>query len=115
MSHFQQVTKDINSKLAEFQKRMPETMKGFGQMASVSKKDSALDAKTKELIATAIAIAARCEGCLGFHAKACVKLGVNREEFESMLEVAMYMGGGPSVMTAAEAMNAYEEFGGESL
>lgn len=31
-----------------------------------------------------------------------------------MLEVAMYMGGGPSVMTAAEALHAYEEFGGEA-
>ena len=110
MSKFQQVTQDINRKLAEFNKRMPDTMKGFSQMASASKVDSALDAKTKELIATAIAIAARCEGCLGFHAKACVKLGVSREEFEAMLEVAMYMGGGPSVMTAAEAMIAFEEF-----
>ena len=42
-----------------------------------------------------------------------VKLGVTRAEFQEMLQVAIYMGGGPSLMTAAEALAAYEEFGGE--
>ncbi|WP_281174486.1 carboxymuconolactone decarboxylase family protein [Stenoxybacter acetivorans] len=51
--------------------------------------------------------------CLGFHAKALVLLGATRAEFIEMLEIAMYMGGGPSVMTAAEALQAYEQFGGE--
>lgn len=67
----------------------------------------------KELMAMAVGIAVRCQGCLAFHAQACVKMGVTRAEFEEMLQVAMYMGGGPSVMTAAEALAAYEEFGGE--
>jgi alkylhydroperoxidase/carboxymuconolactone decarboxylase family protein YurZ len=40
-------------------------------------------------------------------------MGVARKEFEEVLQVAIYMGGGPSAMTTAEAMLAYEEFGGE--
>ncbi len=105
----------LGGKLKEFGKRMPETMQGFNQMSKATHVDGALDAKTKELIAMAIGIAARCQGCLSFHAQACVKLGVTRAEFEEMLQVAAYMGGGPSLMTAAEAMLAYEEFGGEKL
>ena len=104
---------DIVGKLKEFGKEIPDTMQGFNQMAKATHGDGALSAKTKELIAMAIGIAARCQGCLGFHAQACVRMGVTRKEFEEMLQVAIYMGGGPSVMTAAEAMQAYEEFGGE--
>lgn len=110
---YKETAKEIGTKLKEFGKRIPETMQGFNQMARATHADGALDAKTKELIAIAIGIAARCEGCLAFHAQACVKLGVTRAEFEEMLQVAAYMGGGPSLMTAAEAMLAYEEFGGE--
>jgi AhpD family alkylhydroperoxidase len=103
----------INGKLREFSKEIPETMMGFSQMAKATHSDGAISAKHKELMAMAIAIAARCQGCMGFHAKACVQMGVTRAEFEEMLQVAIYMGGGPSVMTGAEALLAYEEMGGE--
>ena len=61
-----------------------------------------------------IAIALRCDGCIGFHTKALLKLGTAREEFEEMLAVAIYMGGGPSLMYAAQALEAWEQFGGET-
>lgn len=110
---YKEVSRQIGSKLKEFSRSIPETMQGFNQMSKATHDDGALSAKTKELIAIAIGIAARCQGCLAFHAQACVKLGVTRAEFEEMLQVAIYMGGGPSLMTAAEAMLAYEECGGE--
>ncbi len=103
----------ISAKLKNFQQEMPDTMLGFAQMNKPANADGALSAKTKELIAMAIGISVRCEGCLAFHARACVKHGVTRAEFEEMLQVAVYMGGGPSLMFAAEALAAYEEFGGE--
>ena len=112
---YKQVTTEISSKLKEFSKEIPDTMQGFNQLAKASHTEGALSSKTKELIATAIAVAARCQGCLGFHAQACVRMGVTRKEFEEVLQVAIYMGGGPSAMTAAEAMLAYEEFGGEKM
>lgn len=49
-------------------------------------------------------------GCIGFHSKALVKLGATREEFEEVLGMAIYMGGGPSLMYAADALLAYEQF-----
>lgn len=110
---YKQLATDIGGKLKEMNKEIPESMQGFQQMAKATHADGALSAKTKELIATAIGVAARCQGCLAFHAQACVRMGVTRKEFEEMLQVAIYMGGGPSVMTAAEALQAYEEFGGE--
>jgi len=114
MSHdYTGLAQELGSKLAEFRREIPDTMKGFGQMSRAAHADGALSNKTKELIALAIGIANRCQGCLAFHSKALVELGCTRAEFMEMLQVAVYMGGGPSLMTAAEALQAFEEFGGE--
>jgi AhpD family alkylhydroperoxidase len=109
-NNYQQVTRDISAALAEIRKEVPDVLKGFNGMAQAASREGVLSHKNKELIAMAIAITARCEGCLGYHAQTLVKLGVTRQEFMEMLGVAVYMGGGPSLMTAAEALMAFEEF-----
>ena len=38
-------------------------------------------------------------------------MGATQAEFEETLGVAVYMGGGPSAMYAAEALQAWEQFG----
>lgn len=88
---------------------MPDMMKGFSQMAQSATRDGALDKKTKELIALALGVAAHCDGCIGFHVEALIKLGVTRAEIEEALGMAVYMGGGPSLMYAADAITAFEE------
>lgn len=110
MSDYKSLASQISSKLKTFRSDIPDTMKGFSQMAGATHADGALTAKNKELMAMAIAIAMRCQGCLAFHAQACHKMGVTQEEFNEMLQVAIYMGGGPSVMTAAEAQIAFDQF-----
>jgi alkylhydroperoxidase/carboxymuconolactone decarboxylase family protein YurZ len=52
----------------------------------------------------------RCDGCIGFHTESLVKLGATRQEVEETLGMAVYMGGGPSLMVAADAIAAFEEF-----
>ena len=110
---YPELSAELGAELSKLRKEIPETMKGFGQMSRAAHADGALSNRTKELIALAIGIANRCHGCLAFHAKALVELGCSRAEFMEMLQVAVYMGGGPSLMTAAEALQAYEQFGGE--
>lgn len=107
---YHELTTRINRHLAPFRTAAPAVMQGFGTMARGAMAAGALDEKTKELIAMAIGVASRCDGCLGFHAKALVRLGATPEEFHEMLGVAVYMGGGPSLMYAAHALEAFEEF-----
>lgn len=99
---------DINASLAPFRKAQPDAMAGFGQLARASMTDGAVSAKHKELIALAIGITQRCSGCIGFHVKALHKLGCTRAELEEMLAVCVYMGGGPALMYAAEAIKAWD-------
>lgn len=109
---FKQITRDINQVLGAFRKEANETMAGFGTMANAAMAPGVLSELQKELIALAIGVTARCDGCIGFHVKALVRLGVTREQLNETLAVAMYMGGGPALMYAAEALRAYEEFSG---
>jgi AhpD family alkylhydroperoxidase len=79
-------------------------------MTQAAMKDGAVSKKTKEFIALALGVAARCDGCLGYHAEALVKLGATRQEVAEVLGVAIQMGGGPSLMYAADAYTAFLQF-----
>ena len=57
-----------------------------------------------------IAVTQRCDACIGFHMRALVKLGATREEVSDTLGVCVYMGGGPAMMYAADAIAAFDEF-----
>lgn len=107
---YEQMTKRINVQLAKMRKEMPELMSGFSSLAQAATKEGALDKKTKELIAMALAVATHCQGCICFHSQTLVKLQASREELLETLGMAVYMGGGPSLMYAADALEAYEEF-----
>ncbi len=108
--NYPEITKNISANLKVLRKDIADTMQGFSAMAQSATKDGVLDKKTKELIALAIGVSTRCDGCIGFHTEALVKLGATRAEIEETLGMAIYMGGGPSLMYAADAMLAYEQF-----
>lgn len=89
-------------------------MKSFSGLGRAAMAEGALTKKTKELMALALGVAARCDPCIGYHMQALVKLGATRQELDETLGVAVYMGGGPSLMYAAQAIAAFEEFSRES-
>ena len=109
---YTQLIADIGTMTRKIRAEAPGTMAGFDAMAKATMGDGALPHATKELIALAIGVATRCDGCIGYHAKALVRAGVPRAQLMEMLAVATYMGGGPSLMYAADALRAYEQFGG---
>lgn len=108
--NYKEITQDISASLAKLRQEIPDVMNGFSAMAQSATKDGVLSKKTKELIALALGVAAHCDGCIGFHVQALVKLGVTRAELMETLGMAVYMGGGPSLMYAADALRAFEEF-----
>jgi AhpD family alkylhydroperoxidase len=107
---YRDLTKGVSANLATLRADLPEVMKSFSELARAATKDGALDKKTKELIALALGVAARCDACIGFHVQSLVALKVTKAELEEMLGMAVYMGGGPSLMYAANAVAAFEEF-----
>jgi AhpD family alkylhydroperoxidase len=104
------LTRDISAYMGHLRKLQPGPMKGFADLARESTADGALSKKTKELVALAIGVSQHCDGCIGFHAKALVDLGATREEIAELMAMTVYMGGGPSLMYAADALRAYDQF-----
>lgn len=101
-------TAQTNERMAALRKEMPEAAPAFASLAKAAIAPGVLDSKTKELIALAIGITARCDGCLAFHAKAAKKYGATREEVIETIQVAIYMGGGPSMIYGSEALAAFD-------
>ena len=106
---YRDITRRVSGELKTLRSDMPDVMKGFSALAQAATRDGVLDRKTKELIALALGVAAHCDACIGFHVETLVKLGVTRGELEEALGMAVYMGGGPSLMYAADALGAFEE------
>lgn len=100
--------KSINDNLGPFRKTQSEAMQGFSQLAKASMADGLVSAKHKEMIALAIGITQHCGGCIAFHVKALRRLGCTRAELEEALAVCVYMGGGPGLMSVAEALDAWD-------
>ncbi|HCY62510.1 MAG TPA: alkylhydroperoxidase [Oxalobacteraceae bacterium] len=108
--NYRELTQNISKNLGVLRDDLPEVMKGFNDLGKAASRAGALDKKTKELIALSLGVAARCDGCIGFHTQALVKLGTTKAELEEALAMAVYMGGGPSLMFSANALAAFEEF-----
>ena len=108
--YFRELTQSISTNISTLKSSTPEVLKSFNDLGRAATVNGTLDRKTKELIALALSVASRCDPCIGFHMRTLVKLGVTRQEIDETLGVATYMGGGPSLMYAASAIAAFDEF-----
>ncbi|MGZ5133095.1 MAG: carboxymuconolactone decarboxylase family protein [Caldimonas sp.] len=108
--HYRDLTQSVSAGLAPLRSSTPEVMKSFADLGRAATANGVLDKKTKELIALALSVAARCDPCIGFHMQTLVKVGATRQEIDETLGVTTYMGGGPSLMYAASALAAFDEF-----
>jgi AhpD family alkylhydroperoxidase len=109
-SGYRDLAHNVSAKLGSLRMSTPEVMKSFAELGRAATTSGVLDRKTKELIALAVSVSSRCDPCIAFHTQTLVKLGATRQEIDETLGVTTYMGGGPSLMYAASAVAAYEEF-----
>ncbi len=109
-THYPTYRKELIGGLGSMRQAVPDVMNAFNDLHRASLADGELSAATKELIALAVGVAARCEGCIAFHVSAALKAGATRAQIVEALGVAVMMGGGPASMYAAEAMAALDQF-----
>lgn len=107
--------KHIAGLMQELGGEIPDVMSGFGQLHKAAAKPGALPTSTKELIALAIAITVRCDGCIAYHVRDALQAGATRAEIVEAIGVAIMMGGGPSVVYGSEAYEALNQFEAEGL
>ncbi len=92
---------DELAKLGPLSKVNPEMMKAFGAFDAVVMGDGALDKKTKELIAVAVALTTQCEYCLIIHTEAARNAGATDAELAEATYVSAALRAGAAVVHSA--------------
>jgi AhpD family alkylhydroperoxidase len=85
----------------------PATLEGFGALDGAAARENVLDAKTRELIALAVAVTTRCDGCITVHSAAAARAGATREEVAAALSVAIALNAGAALVYSARAFDAF--------
>ncbi len=88
------------AKLNDIGKAAPEGMKGFQALNTAAFAPGSLDAKTKEIIAVAVAIAKQCPYCLDIHGNNARNAGATDAELAEASLVAAAIGAGAAMTHA---------------
>jgi AhpD family alkylhydroperoxidase len=110
MGHYTEVIEDLKESTRSLRRMQPDAWKGFGALHQAAMAEGEVPARTKELVALAIAIIKECDGCIAYHASAAARKGATEAEVAEVLSVALLMGGGPASVWAPRAWDAYREF-----
>ncbi|HVX21447.1 MAG TPA: carboxymuconolactone decarboxylase family protein [Acidimicrobiales bacterium] len=104
-----QVTEDLKGPYRDLRDAIPDVLAGYAELHRAAMGDGALPAKTKELIALAVAITRECDGCIAAHARGAFRRGASDAEVAEMIGVAVMMNGGPGTVWGPRALAAYRE------
>ncbi|MAE39153.1 MAG: carboxymuconolactone decarboxylase family protein [Euryarchaeota archaeon] len=88
-----------------------DTKRFFGLDRSVYE-DGKLDKKTKEMMGLVASLVLRCDDCITYHIMQCYELGLSRDQFVELFNVAMVAGGSicvPHIRRATETLNELHE------
>src|SRR5260221_14003272 len=99
--------KQITSTIGQLASVSPDLVRGYRALSDAGNKTGKLDAKTRELIALAVAVTRQCDGCITVHTDAAVKHGATREEIAEALGVAIAVNAGAALVYSARVMDAY--------
>lgn len=110
VSYGKGVQAELRDPAVALRRAIPEVYEGFKELHSAAFRDGALDRKTKELIALAMAVNAHCDGCMASHARGAARAGATEAEVAETLGVCLQMMGGPGTVYAPRAFAAFREF-----
>jgi AhpD family alkylhydroperoxidase len=86
----------------------PELVKGFSALSRGSSTTKHLDAKTREMIALAVAVTTRCEGCIDAHVRKARAAGATKEEVAEALGVAIALNAGAALTSSLHVLDAMD-------
>jgi AhpD family alkylhydroperoxidase len=106
MLNWTEYRKELMGRIGELGKLTPDTLSGYQSLSNAGKKTNHLDAKTRELIALAVAVTTRCDGCITVHSAEALKQGATHEEIAEALGVAVALNAGAAMVYSARVLDA---------
>lgn len=102
--------KQLAAGVREFGQLSPDTLKGYMGLSGAGQKSDLLGGKVRELIALAVAVTLRCDGCITVHTEAAIKRGATKEEIAEALGVATTVNAGAALVYSTRVMDAFKEY-----
>lgn len=96
-------------RVGDYAKLSPEVIRGLVTMDNAAAKTGHLEPKMHELIALAVAVTTRCDGCISIHTKKAVEHGATREEISEALGVAIALNAGAALTYSARVLEAHAQ------
>jgi AhpD family alkylhydroperoxidase len=93
-------------KLSRFAELAPDAWQSFLAFDKAAMADGAIPAKTKELIAVAVAITTQCPYCIEIHTKRAKKAGCSEAELAEATLVAAVLKAGGAVTHGTHCLEA---------
>ncbi len=102
--------KGLRSDITSLSEINPKIGEGLSIIESAPEMTGKLDIKTRELIALAVAVTTRCEGCITAHAQKAQELGLTEEEVSEALAVAVALNAGAAFVHSGKVIDAFRNF-----
>src|SRR5258707_12662498 len=102
---------ELATTIAELGRAAPDLVRGYRMLASSRAKSGALDAKTRELVALAVAVTVRCDGCITTHVDLARKQGATVDEITDALGIAVMWNAGAALVYSARTLDAFHSGG----
>ncbi|MEG3791631.1 carboxymuconolactone decarboxylase family protein [Lysobacter sp. CCNWLW3] len=96
-------------RVGDYGKLSPDVMRGLVAIDQAAEKTGHLEPKIHELIALAVAVTTRCDGCISLHTKKAVEHGATREEISEALGVAIALNAGAALTYSARVLEAHAQ------
>ncbi|SCX67094.1 alkylhydroperoxidase AhpD family core domain-containing protein [Pseudomonas sp. NFACC32-1] len=96
-------------RVGDYAKQSPDVMRGLMTIDNAAARTGHLEAKFHEMIALAVAVTTRCDGCISVHTKKAVDAGATLEEISEALGVAIALNAGAALTYSARVIETYQQ------
>lgn len=104
----------LQRRIAEIGRTSPDILRGYRTTSNAGANADLLGPKVRELIALAVAVTVRCDGCIVTHTDAALKHGATKEEIVEALGVAITVNAGAALIYSGRVLDAVEAKGSGS-
>lgn len=98
----------LQRRIVEIGRTSPDIIRGYRTLSNAGSNADLLGPKVRELIALAVAVTARCDGCIVTHTDAALKHGATKEEIVEALGVAITVNAGAALIYSGRVLDAVE-------
>lgn len=98
----------LAGRIGEFAEYSPDVMQGLKAIEAGAEATGHIPGKYRAMIALAVAVTTRCDGCIAVHAKKAREAGASKEEIAEALGVAILLNAGAALAYTARVFDALD-------